>query len=105
MRNLVISMAPLLIVFTMVAAGNIDQRLARWQTVKMPFNAVGLSTREHLMVEKLVEASRYLDDIFWRQSDPEALALYTRSGFTRIPLFGEYIGSPLSVCMAKSFKT
>jgi len=31
----------------------------------------------------------------------EALALYGRSGFSRIPLFGEYIGSPLSVCMAK----
>lgn len=31
----------------------------------------------------------------------EALALYARAGFTRIPLFGEYIGSPLSVCMAK----
>lgn len=32
----------------------------------------------------------------------EALALYTKEGFERIPLFGEYIGSPLtSVCMAK----
>ena len=28
------------------------------------------------MVEKLVEASQYLDDIYWRQSDPEGLALY-----------------------------
>lgn len=34
-----------------------------------------------------------------RQS--EALALYERSGFVRIPRFGEYVGSPLSVCMAK----
>jgi putative acetyltransferase len=32
----------------------------------------------------------------------EALALYAKAGFERIPLFGEYIGSPLtSVCMAK----
>ena len=31
----------------------------------------------------------------------EALALYEKSGFARIPAFGEYVGSPLSVCMAK----
>lgn len=32
---------------------------------------------------------------------PEAMALYERSGFRRIPAFGEYIDSPLSVCMEK----
>jgi putative acetyltransferase len=32
---------------------------------------------------------------------PEAIALYTRAGFTRIPPFGEYLESSLSVCMAK----
>jgi putative acetyltransferase len=31
----------------------------------------------------------------------EALALYRRAGFVEIPLFGEYIDSPLSVCMEK----
>lgn len=31
----------------------------------------------------------------------EAMALYTRAGFVRIPLFGEYLNSPLSVCLAK----
>ena len=31
----------------------------------------------------------------------EALALYARTGFAVIPPFGEYVGSPLSVCMAK----
>jgi len=30
------------------------------------------------MVDKLVEASRDLDDIFWRQSDPQGLDLYLR---------------------------
>src|SRR5215471_5459742 len=57
-------------------SGDIDQRLARWQQVKMPFDGSALSARERQMVEKLVEASRYLDDIYWRQSDPEGLALY-----------------------------
>ncbi len=32
---------------------------------------------------------------------PEAIALYQRAGFIEIPLFGEYIGSQFSVCMAK----
>jgi GNAT superfamily N-acetyltransferase len=32
---------------------------------------------------------------------PEALALYERAGFARIPAFGEYVGAPLSVCMGK----
>jgi len=35
------------------------------------------------------------------ERQPEALALYARAGFERIPAFGEYIESPLSVCMAK----
>lgn len=57
-------------------AADIDQRLARWQQVQMPFNGSGLSARERQMVQKLVEASQYLDDVYWRQSDPEGLALY-----------------------------
>jgi putative acetyltransferase len=31
----------------------------------------------------------------------EALALYQRAGFVRVAAFGEYLTSPLSVCMAK----
>jgi hypothetical protein len=57
-------------------SADIDQRLARWQQVKMPFDSSALSARERQMVQKLVEASQYLDDIYWRQSDPEGLALY-----------------------------
>jgi len=32
---------------------------------------------------------------------PEAIALYRRAGFDFITPFGEYVGSPLSVCMGK----
>jgi putative acetyltransferase len=35
------------------------------------------------------------------ERQPDALALYGGAGFVRIPLFGEYVDSPLSVCMAK----
>jgi hypothetical protein len=55
---------------------DLKRRLARFRQVEMPFHSAALSTRERQMVEKLVDASRYLDDIFWRQNDPEALQLY-----------------------------
>jgi putative acetyltransferase len=35
---------------------------------------------------------------------PEAIALYERAGFSRIVPFGEYVGSPVSVCMAKDLE-
>lgn len=35
------------------------------------------------------------------ERQPEALALYRRAGFVEIPCFGEYIDSPLSLCMGK----
>ena len=42
----------------------------------MPFETAGLSAREQQLVHKLVEACGYLESIYWRQSDPEALTLY-----------------------------
>ena len=63
---------------------DLDRRLAKWQPVKMPFDASGLNPRELRMVEKLVEASQWLDCIFWRQSDPEALALFKSSTDTKL---------------------
>src|SRR5262245_59078182 len=55
---------------------DLDQQLAKFRRVPMPFDAKGLSARERQMVEKLVLACRYLENIFWRQSDPEGLTLY-----------------------------
>jgi hypothetical protein len=57
-------------------APDLTQRLAKFRQVQMPFHSTGLTTNEKKMVEKLVDASRYLGDIFWRQNDPEALDLY-----------------------------
>ena len=58
------------------AATNIAQRLARWKTVDMPYQAETLNAREKQEVEKLVAASREMESIYWQQSDPEALELY-----------------------------
>src|SRR5882672_10944010 len=57
-------------------APDLDQRLAKFRRVKMPFNRTGLTVREQQLVKKLVEACGYLESIYWRQSDPEGLALY-----------------------------
>ena len=57
-------------------AGDLDQRLAKFRVVPMPYHAAGLKARERQMVAKLVEACQSLEQIYWRQSDPEGLALY-----------------------------
>ena len=52
----------------LVVALDLDQRLAKFRPVKMPFNSASLSLRERRLVEKLVEASRYLENILDRKS-------------------------------------
>ncbi len=54
----------------------VQQRLAKWKPVEMRFDASAYSARERKMIDKLVEACRLLDDIYWRQSDLTGLALY-----------------------------
>jgi hypothetical protein len=51
-------------------------RVAKFRRVQMPMPSAGLTATERKMVEKLVVACRYLEDIYWRQSDPEGLTLY-----------------------------
>jgi hypothetical protein len=57
-------------------APDLAQRLAKFRRVQMPFRADGLNARERQVIHKLVEACGYLESIYWRQSDPEALILY-----------------------------
>lgn len=55
---------------------DLDQRLAKFRRVEMPFHDAGLSAREKKMVNKLVDACQYLEEIYWRQMDPDGLTLY-----------------------------
>lgn len=57
-------------------APDLDQRLARFKPVRMPYNSAALSARERQMIDSLVSALRELENIYWRQSDPDGLALY-----------------------------
>jgi hypothetical protein len=58
-----------------VPAPGLDKRLAQWKRYPIQFDERGLSPRERQMVEKLIMAARYLEDIYWRQSDPAGLEL------------------------------
>ena len=57
-------------------ASDLGRRLAQFKPVSMPFNAARLTPRERELVDHLAAASRALDDIYWRQSDPAGLELY-----------------------------
>jgi len=55
---------------------DLAKRLAKFRSVEMPVRSAQLTANERKMVDQLVEACHYLEGIFWRQMDPEALALY-----------------------------
>jgi hypothetical protein len=57
---------------------NIAAQVAKFKLVPMPFSVTGLNDAERKMVTKLVDASQFLDGIYWRQSDPKGLELYKR---------------------------
>ena len=64
---------------------DLDQRLAKFRRVEMPFHSSGLTAREVKLVEKLVDASRYLEEIHWRQIDPDGLTLYESLATSKNP--------------------
>jgi hypothetical protein len=55
---------------------DLTPQLSKFTAVKMPYNSAALTPREKRLVAKLVEATRYLDEVFWQQSDPQGLQLY-----------------------------
>jgi Peptidase family M49 len=57
---------------------DIAGQVAKFKLVSMPFSVNGLSDAERKIVYKLVEASQFLESIYWRQSDPKGLELYKR---------------------------
>lgn len=61
---------------TVKVVPDLSRRVAKFRSVEMPFHSAGLTLNERKMVGKLVEACRYLESVYWRQMDPEALTLY-----------------------------
>ena len=63
---------------------DLAKRVARFRSVEMPLRT-DLSANERKMVDKLVEGCEYLESIYWRQIDPEALALYQSLEISKHP--------------------
>ena len=73
--------------------------------VRPPFRGQGISRQ---LIHHLERTARSLGVERMRlETGPEqieALGLYRAEGYTDIPPYGEYVGSPVSVCMEKSLK-
>ncbi|HYL93730.1 MAG TPA: Zn-dependent hydrolase [Alphaproteobacteria bacterium] len=57
---------------------DVAAQLNKFKQVVMRYSVIGLTPEEKQMVPKLVEATRDLENIYWRQSDPKGLELYKR---------------------------
>jgi hypothetical protein len=68
------------------AKPDLAQRLAQFKQVRMPYDPAPLSANERQMIDQLVAASRALESMYWRQSDPVALALYKALAADPTPL-------------------
>jgi hypothetical protein len=69
----------------MQVVADLDQRLAKFRRVEMPFHSADLTAREVKMVGKLVDAARHLEEIYWRQMDPDGLTLYESLAVSKDP--------------------
>jgi hypothetical protein len=68
------------------AKPDLTQRLAQFKQVRMVYDPSPLSPNERQMIDQLVAASRALESMFWRQSDPVGLALYKALASDSTPL-------------------
>ena len=69
----------------LIIVPDIAERVAKFREVRMPFHSEGLTAQEIKMVGKLVEACNYLEDIYWRQMDPDGLSLYESLAGSKSP--------------------
>ncbi|HME08488.1 MAG TPA: hypothetical protein VKG25_15640, partial [Bryobacteraceae bacterium] len=67
-----------------LCALDLDSTLAPWKPLPMHLDAPGLDAKEKQIVEKLVQACRWLEGIYWEQGDPDALKLYRSTKDSRI---------------------
>lgn len=68
-----------------VVAPDVARRLARYKPVEMPFTFEGMTARERRVINELIAASRDLENIYWRQNDPGAIAMYRSLAGSREP--------------------
>lgn len=67
------------------SAIHIKEKLRQFEAAEMWFDSSILSSAEQKVLAKLVEASKYIDEIFWRQSCHDAFSLRQRLENSRSP--------------------
>ncbi len=75
-------------------APDIEQRLARFKPVEMPFTYEGMSSHERTVANELIAACRDLEDIYWRQNNPDDIALYNATAHAtdaKVKAFHHYL--------------
>lgn len=85
MKPILCALAFLFAVDTNQIAPDIEQRLARFKPVEMAFTFEGLSANEKKVVNELIAACRDLEDIYWRQNNPDDIALYNETAKSSDP--------------------
>jgi len=68
-----------------VVAPDIEQRLARFKPLEMPFPVERFSAREKVLISELIAASRDLEDIYWRQNSPDDIDVYNALASSKEP--------------------
>jgi hypothetical protein len=67
-------------------APDLDARLARFKPIEMPLDRGRLNSKEQQLAKKLVDAANCIEQIYWRQSDPDGLKLYGQLEKSQDPL-------------------
>ena len=57
-------------------APDLQQRLARYKPVEMPFTFERFNARERKVIHELIAACRDLENIYWRQNSPQDIPIY-----------------------------
>jgi len=90
------------------AVRRIDTETAELKRMFIAIGARGRGLGKALLVELENEARRLGACRLVLETGPRqdaALAMYQSAGFREIPSYGEYIGSPMSICFGKNLET
>jgi hypothetical protein len=85
MKPVLAAIALLFAIDTNQIAPDIEQRLSRFKPVEMPFTLEGMPANEKTVINELIAACRDLEDIYWRQNNPEDIALYNETAHATDP--------------------
>ncbi len=72
-------------------APDIAERLAKYSPTEIAFDKSTLNEEDRKVLDKMVRAARFMDDIFWKQTDPAGLPLKEALQKSREPWAPDYL--------------